>query len=83
MVSLTDKSGKYILFTGEVHERVKFDFTIGQVNKFIELWNQGKAVSFIAKQVGCSQVSIVLLLIDLEMAGKIEPRPGGMFGNAS
>ncbi|GEM_PF-4523245 len=42
---------KYILFTGDAHENVKFDFTHKQIEIFISLWNAGVPIDRIAKKV--------------------------------
>lgn len=71
---------KYILFTGEAHEKVKFDFTKMQIEIFVTLWNQGYPINKIAERLGTSQVSVELIAIDLEMTGRIKPRDGVMKG---
>ncbi len=71
---------KYILFTGEAHEKVKFDFTTKQIEIFITLWNLGYPISKIADRLNTSKVSVTLIAMDLEMAGRIEPRAGGLMG---
>lgn len=70
----------YILFTGEVHESVKFDFTIQQIGTFITMWNQGYPINEIAQKLNASKVSVALIAMDLEMAGRIGPRAGGLLG---
>ena len=69
-----------ILFTGEVHESVKFDFTIQQIGTFITMWNQGYPINEIAQKLNASKVSVALIAMDLEMAGRIGPRAGGLLG---
>lgn len=69
---------RYILFTGEVHESVKFDFTIQQIGTFITMWNQGYPINEIAQKLNASKVSVALIAMDLEMAGRIGPRAGGL-----
>lgn len=71
---------RYILFTGEVHETVKFDFTQRQIETFITLWNQGYPINKIADRLNTSKVSVALIAMDLEMAGRIGPRAGGLLG---
>lgn len=71
---------QYILFTGEVHESVKFDFTIQQIGTFIAMWNQGCPINEIAQKLNASKVSVALIAMDLEMAGRIGPRAGGLLG---
>ncbi|WP_445480445.1 helix-turn-helix domain-containing protein [Lysinibacillus irui] len=71
---------RYILFTGEVHEIVKFDFTKRQIELFITLWNQGYPINKIADRLNTSKVSVALIAMDLEMAGRIGPRAGGLLG---
>lgn len=71
---------RYILFTGEVHEIVKFDFTQRQIETFITLWNLGHPINKIADRLNTSKVSVALIAMDLEMTGRIEPRAGGLLG---
>ncbi|UPW82343.1 hypothetical protein [Lysinibacillus sp. Ag94] len=71
---------RYILFTGDVHETVKFDFTIQQIGTFITMWNQGYPINKIAQRLNTSKVSVALIAMDLEMTGKIGPRAGGLLG---
>ncbi|MFF2179395.1 hypothetical protein ACFVT8_23530 [Lysinibacillus sp. NPDC058147] len=71
---------RYILFTGEVHETVKFDFTIQQIGNFIAMWNHGHSINKIAQRLNTSKVSVALIAMDLEMTGKIGPRDGGLLG---
>ncbi len=71
---------RYILFTGEVHETVKFDFTQRQIETFITLWNQGYPINKIADRLNTSKVSVALIAMDLEMAERIGPRAGGLLG---
>ena len=71
---------RYILFTGEVHETVKFDFTINQIGTFIDMWNQGCPINEIAQKLNASKVSTALIAMDLEMAERIGPRAGGLLG---
>lgn len=71
---------RYILFTGEVHDTVKFDFTIHQIGTFIDMWNQGYPIDKIAQKLNTSKVSVALIVMDLEMTGKIQPRVGGLLG---
>ncbi|MFF2174956.1 hypothetical protein ACFVT8_00600 [Lysinibacillus sp. NPDC058147] len=71
---------RYILFTGEVHETVKFDFTTQQIGTFIIMWNQGHSINTIARKLNTSKVSAALIVMDLEMTGKIGPRAGGLLG---
>ncbi|MDC6268032.1 helix-turn-helix domain-containing protein [Lysinibacillus fusiformis] len=71
---------RYILFTGENHEIVKFDFTQHQIETFITLWNEGYPINKIAERLNTSKVSATLIVMDLEMTGKIGPRDGGLLG---
>ncbi|WP_025114410.1 hypothetical protein [Lysinibacillus fusiformis] len=71
---------KYILFTGDAHETVKFDFTAKQIEIFITLWNLGLSINKIAQRLNTSKVSATLIVMDLEMTGRIEARAGGLLG---
>lgn len=71
---------RYILFTGEAHENMKFDFTPKQIEIFISLWNAGVAINKIAQRFLISNANVALIVMDLEMAERIEPRAGGLLG---
>ncbi|MFJ3390514.1 hypothetical protein [Lysinibacillus sp. NPDC086135] len=71
---------KYILFTGDAHENMKFDFTHKQIEIFISLWNAGVPIDRIAKRFLISHANVALIVMDLEMAGRIGPRVGGLLG---
>lgn len=71
---------RYILFTGEPHENMQFDFTLKQIEMFIGLWNADIPINRIAKKFRISNANAALIVIDLEMAGRIEPRAGGLLG---
>lgn len=71
---------RYILFTDEVHDTVKLDFTKLQIETFVTLWNLGVPINKIAKRLNTSKVSAVLIAMDLEMTGRIVPRFGGLLG---
>lgn len=74
------RKSQYILFTGKAHEKVKFDFTMHQIETFVTLWNLGCPIDEIAKRLYTSQVSVALIAMDLEMAERIGPRTGGLLG---
>lgn len=71
---------RYILFTQKEHDAVKFDFTQEQIATFVEMWEYGHSIQKIAERLKTSNVSVVLIAMDLEMAGTIEPREGGLLG---
>lgn len=73
-------ANRYILFTGDVHETVKFDFTVKQIGTFIDMWNQGHSINKIAQKLNTSKVSAALIAMDLEMSGRIKQRVGGLLG---
>ena len=71
---------RYILFTGEPHENMQFDFTLKQIETFISLWNADIPINRIAKKFRISNVNAALIVMDLEIAGRIGPRAGGLMG---
>ncbi|WP_249072460.1 hypothetical protein [Lysinibacillus sp. BPa_S21] len=74
------KPKKYILFTGEAHDKVKFEFTTKQIEIFITLWNLGCPINKIVQRLCTSQVSAALIAMVLEMSGRIKQRIGGLLG---
>lgn len=51
-----------------------------QIETFITLWNLGWPIDKIAQKLNTSKVSVALIVMDLEMAGRIYVRPGGLKG---
>ncbi|MEG0451410.1 MAG: hypothetical protein RR595_16320 [Lysinibacillus sp.] len=75
------KVKKYILFTGKEHDGIRFDYTEAMIDRFIEVWGNGAPAAEISKKLNVSMVSVALLVMDLEMAGRIKTRDGGLLGN--
>ncbi|MDM5333417.1 hypothetical protein QUF56_09280 [Ureibacillus composti] len=71
---------KYVLFTQDEHETIDFSFSKTKVEKFIELWNEGYSIVIIARKLQRKQIEVTMLAMDLDIVGKIHPRPGGIFG---
>lgn len=44
------------------------------------MWNQGCPINEIAQKLNASKVSVALIAMDREMAGRIGPRAGGLLG---
>jgi len=71
-------------------EDLDFTWYSDEIEKVIELWNQGANVVEIAEKVRKApwfmhskdhgQYEVVILLMDLARREKIEPRPGGLLG---
>jgi hypothetical protein len=60
----------------------KMDYTPKQIEKFIELWNEGVSIGEIAEKFWVAIYEIALLIIHCELEGLIEPRKGGVHGTA-
>lgn len=73
----------YYLFTGEQHKDIRLSFSKGTVEKFIDCWNKGYSPELIQKETKLKPTEISLLIIDLNIAGKIDTRPGAFFGTVS
>lgn len=58
----------------------KMDYTQKQIDKFIELWNEGVSIAEIAEKFWVAIYEIALLIIHCEVEGLIEPREGGIHG---
>lgn len=50
------------------------------INRFIEMWNDGQPIAAIADQFHVKKTDIALLVMHCEIEGLIEPRPGGLLG---
>ena len=51
-----------------------------QIDKFINWWNEGQPVSFIAEKLEVPMYDVALLVMHCELDNLIEPRPGGLKG---
>jgi hypothetical protein len=69
-------SGKIIIL-----EDCKFDYTSGQVRKFIKLWNEGLHLTAIAEKFSLSTLEMALLTMHCDLNGWIDSRPGGAVGS--
>lgn len=47
------------------------------------MWNAGKSIGEIGKRFSISSANVALVIMDLEMAGKIKPRSSGVFGRSN
>lgn len=72
---------KYILFTQEQHEKIRWDYTQDMIDRVLDLWKEGYAYNVIAKSLGLRRVEVTLVLLDLAERGKVPARSQGMFGN--
>lgn len=52
-----------------------------QIDNFIDWWNEGQPISYIAEQFGLPMWDVSLLVIHCELEKLIEPRPGGLMGS--
>mgnify|MGYP001263285999 CR=1 FL=1 len=71
---------RYYLFTSEPHEKIRLDFTKASIKKFIDYWNRGYSYKIIGRKLQLKQIEIALIAMDLEYAGLINQREGGIFG---
>ncbi|BDH60122.1 hypothetical protein MTP04_02520 [Lysinibacillus sp. PLM2] len=71
---------RYYLFTSDSHEKIRLDFPSRTIKAFIDYWNKGYSSKLIGRKLGLKQIEIALIAMDLEFAGEITARPGGIFG---
>lgn len=69
----------YVLFTDDSID-VNFLFKMKEMERFMELWNDGESLQDIAKEIKRKPFEIALLIIDLDLRGLIMPRKKGIFG---
>lgn len=74
------KKGRYYLFTSEIHEDVRLDFTKGTINKFLELWKAGTPYQKMCKTLRISPTELALIAIDLDYTGQLPDREGSFWG---
>jgi hypothetical protein len=51
------------------------------INKFIQMWNDGESVGAIAEELNVKIRDVYLLVIECATEEEIEPRPGAMEGS--
>lgn len=69
----------YVLFTDESLD-VNFLFKMREIEKFMELWNEGESLHDISEEIKRKPFEIALLIMDLDLRGLIKPRQKGVFG---
>jgi hypothetical protein len=74
-MGLNKLSGRVILLP-----EARFDYSHGQIRKFIAMWNDGEPISRIAEYFGIAIYEVSLLIIHCELEEWIGPRPGGLKG---
>lgn len=74
------KKGRYYLFTSELHENVRLDFTQGTIQRFLELWQAGLPYKSICKTLRVTPTELALIALDLDYIGHLPEREGGFWG---
>lgn len=69
----------YVLFTDNSLD-VNFLFKMKEIEKFLELWNEGESLEDIADEIKRKPFEISLLIMDLDLRGLITHRKKGIFG---
>ena len=60
-----------------------FSWTEKAVNRVNQMWKAGAHITAIARAVRRPADEVALLIMSLAREGKIEPRPGGVFGGGA
>lgn len=58
----------------------KLDYTLSQINTFVEMWNEGHPIRAFAEKYNINIYEAGLLVIHCELYGLIQPREGGLSG---
>lgn len=74
------KKGRYYLFTSELHENLRLDFTQKTIDRFLELWQAGTPYKGMCKALAISVTELTLIAIDLDHIGQLPEREGGFWG---
>jgi hypothetical protein len=74
-MGLNKLSGRVILLP-----EARMDYSMGQIRRFVKLWNEGQPVTKIAESFGIAMYEVGLLVMHCELEGWIEQRPGGLRG---
>lgn len=62
-------------------QEARFDYTPGQIRKFVKMWNDGEPISRIAEYFTIAIYEVALLVIHCELEEWIVPRKGGLLGS--
>ena len=74
------KSKRYYLFSSELHDEVRLDFTPETINRFLELWQAGYSHEAISKRLQVLPIELALIAMDLDYIGRLPERKGGFWG---
>lgn len=61
-------------------EDVDFQWSRYEITEFINLWNAGVSLTGLSHRFRRSQTDIAVLILDLRLKGRIEPRERGLNG---
>jgi hypothetical protein len=76
MSGINSLTGRIILL-----DEFKFDFTPGQIRKFVKMWDEGQPISKIAEYFYISMDNVAVMVMHCTREGWIQPREGGLLGN--
>ena len=74
------KRDRYYLFTSELHETVRLDFTKKTIKRFLELWQANSSYERMCKTLRITPTELALIAIDLDYTGQLPEREGGFWG---
>ncbi|GAA0491085.1 hypothetical protein GCM10008986_16430 [Salinibacillus aidingensis] len=63
------------------HDERNLDWWPDELERFRNLWNEGKSIFEMARLLKRPQVEIAIIILDQAEEGFIEQREGGIFGN--
>lgn len=72
---------KYILFTHDQHDNIRWDYTPNMIERVVSLWEKGYSYEEIAKKTFLKKVEVMLILLDLAHLKKVPERKNGIWGN--
>mgnify|MGYP001186276485 FL=1 len=61
-------------------EDLDFTWSLAEIYKFRKLWNDGRSIMEMEKELGRPQEEIAILILDQAAKGRIERRKNGIFG---
>lgn len=53
------------------------------LDEFRAMWEIGIPINLIARSFGCEEDEIAVVILHMRRQGKIEPRPGGVYGRVN
>ena len=71
---------KYVLFTQEGHDEIRWDYTDAKIKQVLDLWQQGYPYNEIGHRLSLKKIEVMLILLDLAHLKDVPERSNGIWG---